>query len=92
MDELLPCAHCGADAEYTYTVYMTSGEPTGMHWAGCSGCGIGTNTCDTKGEAVALWNRRAQPAPVVIAMPGTGCSACGWANGDWVCNDKCRPQ
>lgn len=35
---------------------------------------------------------QAQPAPASVLVPGTGCSACGWTNGDWVCNDKCQPE
>ena len=62
-EELKPCAHCNHAAEWKYDKYadinIDNPDPFGKIF--CLGCGMQTGELSTYSEAIAAWNRRAEP-------------------------------
>jgi hypothetical protein len=70
--DLLPCPFCvdGGNPKSRHIASKTGAYPNGYYWAGCeinlsaaaptSGCGVGHSKI-TEREAIATWNRRAEP-------------------------------
>ena len=65
MDKLLPCPFCGGEAEskmYLWGHHAETHEPIWCYYIYCTSCDAMTdNVFKSKTEAVAAWNRRAQP-------------------------------
>ena len=63
MSDLKPCAHCNHAAEWKYDKYadinIDNPDPFGKIF--CLGCGMQTGELSTYSEAIAAWNRRAEP-------------------------------
>lgn len=60
MDELKPCPFCGGKAGTVRR--WQSGDGTGKDiWIRCENCGMETIRYDTDEDAIAAWNRRAEP-------------------------------
>jgi len=60
--ELKPCPFCGStDVELFVPQYCVT----------CNGCGVHTSVCETRGDAISEWNRRAsQWRPIATAPYG----------------------
>ena len=52
MEGLLKCPFCGGEARVVIAIES--------YWVRCFDCGAEIAICDTKPEAIAAWNRRAQ--------------------------------
>ncbi len=72
MSELLPCPFCGGEAElHDGVVIIPVIDESGAYidadvedtpaWVECAACGAATDGVDSADEAIAAWNRRAQP-------------------------------
>ena len=61
MIELKPCPFCGAEAEHITGKKIVAGKPVGgiKHFVRCTECSAFVSG-DTKQEAIAVWNRRAE--------------------------------
>lgn len=71
--KLLPCPFCGGEAEYykRYIGYGSSG--LGAHdWFSvkCEKCRTKSDEYKTEAEAIAAWNRRAEPESVSLVRCG----------------------
>lgn len=54
--KLMPCPFCGGDdCELTEKVNYKFGT---SYFCGCPDCGVYTDYCETKEEAIERWNRR----------------------------------
>ena len=54
-EELLPCPFCGGDAVVVVTHPISQGA-----YVRCKECRVLSMPCNTKAEAIAAWNRRAE--------------------------------
>ncbi len=58
-DKLSDCPFCeSADVEYRFIA---------LHWVKCNSCGAEGPGKTNKRAAIAAWNRRASPAPAILA-------------------------
>ena len=78
--DLLPCPHCGGEAEFR------DGSST-VPYIRCKSCGCRTGSGRSYEKLVELWNRRAERTCRNASDPPSGfyCSACGWG-------DFCEPS
>lgn len=60
-EQLLPCPFCGGKGDKAKTAFS--------HYMTCIECNADGPFEKTEAEAIAAWNRRAQPAPTVQAEP-----------------------
>ena len=54
--DLKPCPFCKGDARYAFYVRFRKNT---KHFVVCDDCGAESKLCDSREEAAALWNRRA---------------------------------
>ena len=64
--ELKPCPFCGADLHMVQDCFDYYG-PCDQHVPGCALDGADVRIHRTQSEAIAAWNRRADPTPPEIA-------------------------
>lgn len=57
--KLMPCPFCGGDdCELTETKQQVNYKLRASYFCGCPDCGVYTDYCETKEEAIERWNRR----------------------------------
>ena len=79
--ELLPCPFCGSvDCRPRYDDVAEEAFQPG-HYVLCRGCGASGANVETEAEAIAAWNRRAQPARDVAQLVERMLDAAGREHG-----------